>query len=332
MLTYKLAFNFYTRCALTFALLSASAMAQGEPEKDLVRQLDDAVIKYGFSGQTADLDTVNSLLARGARPDTKILWHATYYKRPDLVDRLLEFPIDVNQVIPESRETVLITALRYGENPKISADELHVVESLLKAGANPNVIAHAGTTTPLMAALEGQRYPQPDLIKMLLRYGADPKLTTPKGGSPLMGRGASSIEVIKLLTAAGTDPYGVSKAALTPLHFVCERAFQLAGHPDPQAAERIALLHKKGTSIDALSPQQETLPIGTPLVENSRSHNPDCIKALMDAGASKDAPAFTPEYVGLLPELKGQTVRERVLESAKRSPILYPEDVLKLFE
>ncbi len=332
MLSYKLVFNFCTTSALTLTLFSASVMAQDETVKDLIRQLDAAVIKYGFYNQASDFDTVNSLLARGARPDIKNLSHAAYYKRPDLVDRLLEFPIDVNQVAPETRETVLITALKYGENPQVSADELQVVESLLKAGANPNVIVHSGTTTPLMAALEGQRYPQPDLIRMLLHYGADPKLTTPKGGSPLMGRGASSIEVIKLLTAAGTDPYGVSKAALTPLHFVCERAFQLAGHPDPQAAERIALLHKKGTSIDALSPQQETLPIGTPLWENSRSHNPDCIKALMDAGASKDAPAFTPEYVAILPELKGQTVRERVLKSAKRSPILYPEAVLKLFE
>lgn len=332
MFIYKLAFNFCRASALTFTLLSGSAMAQTESGKDLVRQLDNAVMEYAYSKDAADLAIVNSLLASGARPDTKILWHATYYQRPDLVDRLLEFPIDVNRTLDTSGETVLLTALRHGKDPQVSQDESKIVESLLKAGANPNVIANAGTTTPLKAALDGQRFPQPELVKMLLHYGADPKLLNPQGFSPLMGKGATNIEVIKLLIAAGTDPYGVSKVASTPLHYVCTRSFELNDQPDPQAAERIALLHKKGTSIDALPPQEKPWPIGTPLAENSMSRNPDCIKALMDAGASKDAPACTPEYVAKFPELKGQTVREHVIKSAKSSPILYSEAVLKLFE
>lgn len=332
MFTYKLAFNFCRASALTFALLSGSAIAQTESGKDLVRQLDDAVMEYAYSKDAADLAIVNSLIASGARPDIKILWHATYYQRPDLVDRLLEFPIDVNQTFETSGETVLLTALKHGKDPQVSKDELHIVESLLKAGANPNVFAQGGTTTPLKAALEAQPFPQPILVKMLLRYGADPKLSSPQGFSPLMGKGATNIEVIKLLIAAGTDPYGVSRVASTPLHYVCTRSFELRDQPDPQAAERIALLHKKGTSIDALSPQQRPWPIGTPLAESAMSHNPDCIKALLDAGASKDAPAFTPEYALKDPEVKGRTVREHVLKSAETHPTLYSDAVVELFK
>ncbi|TDV44493.1 hypothetical protein EC919_114165 [Pseudomonas graminis] len=44
MLTYKLAFNFCTACALPLALLSGSAMTQTESGTDLVRQLDNAVM------------------------------------------------------------------------------------------------------------------------------------------------------------------------------------------------------------------------------------------------------------------------------------------------
>lgn len=72
MFIYKLAFNFCRASALTFTLLSGSAMAQTESGKDLVRQLDNAVMEYAYSKDAADLAIVNSLLASGARPDTKI--------------------------------------------------------------------------------------------------------------------------------------------------------------------------------------------------------------------------------------------------------------------
>jgi hypothetical protein len=68
------------------------------------------------------------------------------------------------------------------------------------------------------------------------------------------------------------------------------------------------------------------------LLESAIHHNPDCTKALMAAGADKDALAFPPEYVAEDPSAKGQTVRQNVLKSAKDVPDLYSDAVVKLFQ
>ncbi|WP_123585302.1 ankyrin repeat domain-containing protein [Pseudomonas brassicacearum] len=333
MLPFKPVFSrCRTVCALTLVLLGGSTIAQAAPREDLTQKLDEAVMAYAYSKEGKDLNTVNTLLKKGAKPNIQVLWHAAYYKRPDLVDRLLEFPVDVNEAISENGETVLLSVLGNVDTPQASGDDLLILQSLLKAGANTNVIAQGGTKTPLIAAVNSEKSTQPELVKLLLQFGADAKLVTPQGFSPLMNGGASSLEVIKLLIAAGTDPYGVSKVGSTPLHFVCKRAYALNDQPDPQAAQRIALLHKAGTSVDALQPQQQPWPVGTPLLENAISHNPDCIKALLAAGANQDAPAFPAEYVAEEPSVKGQTVRQHVLESAKDVPQLYSDAIVKLFE
>ncbi|QJI41761.1 hypothetical protein HKK52_12820 [Pseudomonas sp. ADAK2] len=331
MLQLTPVFNrFRTACIVTSVLVCGPSLVQAQ-SADVSKQLDNAVLQYAYSKEQKDLDAVNRLLKSGAKPDIQILWHAAYYKSPDLVDRFLEFPIDVNQPISDNGETVLLSMLGHMGDSEELKDATHIVQSLLKAGADTNVIAQGGTNTPLIAAAKLENSSAPELIKLLLQFGADAKRVTPQGFSPLM-KSASDLEVIKVLIAAGTDPYGVTKVGSTALHFVCERAYNLSDQPDPQAAQRIALLHKAGTSIDAFQPQQQAWPVGTPLLESAIHHNPDCTKALMAAGADKDALAFPPEYVAEDPSAKGQTVRQNVLKSAKDVPDLYSDAVVKLFK
>lgn len=321
----------WAACVVAGVCLSGTSVAQAQPA-DVYKQLDTAVLQYAYSKEQKDLDAVNKLLKGGAKPDALILWHAAYYRSPVLVDRLLEFPVDVNQPISDNGETMLLSVLGHMGDPEDLKDSLHVVQSLLKAGADTNVIAQGGTNTPLIAATGIENSSSVEVTKLLLQAGADAKMVTPQGFSPLIGKGANNLEVIKLLIAAGTDPYGISKVGSTPLHFVCERAYALNDQPDPQAAQRIALLHKAGTSIDEFAPQQRAWAVGTPLLESAIRQNPDCTKALLAAGADKDAPAFPPEYVAEDPSVKGQTVRQNVLKSAKDVPDLYSGGILKLFE
>ncbi|WP_426203940.1 ankyrin repeat domain-containing protein [Pseudomonas sp. TWP3-1] len=306
-------------------------VAQAQPV-DAYQKLDTAVLQYAYSKEQKDLDSVNKLLASGAKPDALILWHAAYYRSPVLVDRLLEFPIDVNQPISDNGETILLSVLGHMGDTEDMKDSMPIVQSLIKAGADINVIAQGGTNTPLIAAVGIENSSSVEVTRLLLQAGADARMLTPQGFSPLIGKGANNLELIKLLIAAGTDPYGVSKVGSTPLHYVCERAYALNDQPDPQAAQRIALLHKAGTSVDAFAPQQQAWPVGTPLLESAIRRNPDCTEALLAAGANKDAPAYPPEYVAQDPDAKGQTVRQNILKSVKDVPDLYSESIIKLFQ
>ncbi|WP_339495938.1 ankyrin repeat domain-containing protein [Pseudomonas sp. RA_105y_Pfl2_P56] len=332
MLSMSCTFNrLWAACVVAGVCFSGTSVAQAQPA-DLYKQLDAAVLQYAYSKEQKDLDAVNKLLKGGAKPDALILWHAAYYRSPVLVDRLLEFPVDVNQPISDNGETILLSILGHMGDPEDMKDSMPIVRSLIKAGADTNVIAQGGTNTPLIAAVGIENPSSVEVTKLLLQAGADPRMLTPQGFSPLIGKGANNLELIKLLIAAGTDPYGVSKVGSTPLHYVCVRAYALNDQPDPQAAQRIALLHKAGTSVDAFAPQQQAWPVGTPLLESAIRSNPDCTNALLAAGADKDAPAFPPEYVAQDPSVKGQTVRQNILKSVKNVPDLYSESIIKLFQ
>ncbi|WP_175821464.1 ankyrin repeat domain-containing protein [Burkholderia sp. BCC0419] len=92
------------------------------------------------------------------------------------------------------------------------------------------------------------------------------------------------------------------------------------------------MLLKPGASIDAAYPQKRSQPVMTPLGEAASSDNPDCVKALLDAGAKKTALAFSESYVAADPSVKGKTVQQYVLSAAKKYPSLYSPEIVKLFE
>ena len=299
---------------------------------DLSQALYNAVGDYGYYKTPETLATVKQVLAQGAKPDTQTLVAAVYSKAPDALDLLIPKVDAIDAPIASNGETLLMFALNRIDETASDAD-IQMIKRLIKAGADVNVIARGRTASPLQLAATGgsKDAPQPVLVKLLLASGADAKLLLGNGFTPLTGRGAGNLEVIKLLIAAGTDPYHVTTPGSTALHFVCERPYELNDAPDPQAAQRIALLHKPGT-LDAFYPQKGVMSVGTALLEAARSHNPDCVKALIAAGASLKAPAFSPTYMEQYPDTRQQTVREYVLSSAKESPILYSAEVTKLFK
>jgi ankyrin repeat protein len=120
-----------------------------------------------------------------------------------------------------------------------------LVTALLEHGANPNArilkgsrkspssasdrpkIGLAGATPLLLAAGTGDM----EVMKALLAKGADPKLTTNDGTTPLMAASgvglsenrsrdgeARALEAVKLLIQLGADPNVSNKWGTTPLH------------------------------------------------------------------------------------------------------------------
>ncbi len=319
--------------AAAFAIMPLASNAAKEGG---AKALQDAVGEYAYEKTPEKLSAIKKLLDKGMEPDIQTVFIASYYKAPEALDLLLaKAPHLVNEPLQGNGETLLLSALNNLREPTVSSTEERVIDSLIKAGANVNVIAQGGTQTPLIAAASGgsAAFPHPDLVQKLLRAGADPKLTTPNGFTALTDRGATNLEVIKLLIAAGADPFVVTDVGSTPLHFVCTRtAYQMSNKPDPQAGQRIALLLKPGASIDAVYPQKTPHPVKTPLGEAATSDNPDCVQALLDAGAKKTAPAFSQSYIAVDPSVKGRTVQQSVLSSAKKYPSLYSPEIVKLFE
>ncbi|WP_445658287.1 ankyrin repeat domain-containing protein [Achromobacter sp. NCFB-sbj8-Ac1-l] len=317
--------------AAAMALLPSVSFGQSE---DLSQQLYNAIGNYPYDKTSKSMADIKDLLKHGANPTGRPLSLALSEKLPDIVDLLLKQPVDVNAPIQANGETVLLATLNHIDSPVASAKDVRMVNSLIKAGANVNVIAQGRSVSPLILAAQGgnTQHPQPALVKLLLASGADAKQLVGNGFSSLTGKGASSLEVIQLLIAAGADSYVITDVGSTPLHFVCSRAFDMKGKPDPEAGKRIALLLKPGTSIDATHVQKTPHPVETPLGEAAMSDNPDCVKALIAAGAEKTAPAYSPSYIAVRPSVQGVTVQQSVLSSAKKYPDLYSPSIVKLFE
>ena len=88
-------------------------------------------------------------------------------------------------------------------------------ETLLKAGADPNVREGKPGDTPLMYASE---HGQKEIVRLLLAADVDPNIGNNSEVTPLMyasGRGHK--EIVIMLLQAGADPNRMSKYEHTPL-------------------------------------------------------------------------------------------------------------------
>ncbi|HSC81786.1 MAG TPA: hypothetical protein VLC08_15615 [Chitinolyticbacter sp.] len=150
------------------------------------------------------------------------------------------------------------------------------------------------------------------------------------GFTVLTGPAATDLKTLELLLAKGANPYARTWVGSTPLHFVCGDVISETKKTDPDAAKRIALLLKAGTSIDAHYPQKQPHPVATPLGEALISKNPDCVRALLAAGAKPDALMYPESFAKADPSVKGKTVRQQARQGLKENPNLYSKAVVDL--
>ncbi|MBR8321236.1 ankyrin repeat domain-containing protein [Burkholderia cenocepacia] len=317
------------------ALSSASYALEGKEWKLMVAMGD-----YAADKTPRNLARVSALLKQGARPYDKTakqryampdaeltpMGLAVVSQVPDVVALFIASGVAINMPMSPKGWTLLTYAISNATLGELKPDQLETIRLLIGAGANVNAIAPSGEPPLAMAA--NAYTPSPELVRMLLKSGADARATDPNGYTVLTGRAASDLDILKLLVGAGADPYAHAKTGQTPLSFVCERRYELDGQPDPTAAERIAILHEPGTPIEPRLGEQRVRWGETPLLRAAIVHNPDCVKALFDAGADPDAPAL----IGAGKDDATGSVREAVARGAKATPDVYDRRAVALIE
>jgi|SRR3990167_1207819 len=117
----------------------------------------------------------------------------------------------------QSGRAELDTVDHYGNTPLYWASSnghLEVVKYLLRAGADPNITNNTGRTPLSWASYQGYL----KIVKELLHAGADPDIARANGGTPLWWASYHGrLEVVKVLLRAGADPNIANRGGRTPL-------------------------------------------------------------------------------------------------------------------
>ena len=151
--------------------------------------------------------------------------------------------------------TPLHLAVRYNKNPA-------VIETLLKAGADPNVPHKWGSTSLHMAVWKIR---DAVVIEALLKAGADPNVPNELKETPLHSAARfSNPAVVEALLAAGADPMAWNQKGKTPLQVARRRNRKvlrnaLARLTESQKAARQTRVHRKtpvpGRATSTLPPR-----------------------------------------------------------------------------
>jgi ankyrin repeat protein len=165
--------------------------------------LDGALLSRA---QIGDLELMNDLIARGARPSLghngqTLLMHAAESGVPDVVSRVLNLQVDVSET-DEDQATALhsvASPTNYGDVPSVHADRGAVVALLVEAGAKVDARDKYGNT-PLMANWLGYE----DVTAALMKAGASVNARDDSGATALSG--APTPAIASLLLKGGADP------------------------------------------------------------------------------------------------------------------------------
>jgi ankyrin repeat protein len=124
-------------------------------------------------------------------------------------------------------------------------EQKSIVERLIDNGADVNVASGEEETTPLSILLGSAKNDPVDMVKYLLRKGADPN----KGESALISAALfGHWESFKELLKAGADPKATDDEGYTALHYV-------AREDDPELA---LMLLDKGADLNARNAKGKT--------------------------------------------------------------------------
>lgn len=191
------------------------------------------------------------------------------------VKTLLDKNLPVNQTDGAGRTALIYaTHFNYAQNP----NKLEVVETLLKAGANVNLITPdfcgGGGTSALMSAAANSNLV---LVKLLLNNKADVNLMCDDGQTALRtaiqfqsyDANPGRYEIIKTLIDAGADVNAADKDGQTNLMFVVNTS----------TPETVEMLLKNGARINARDKKGETV------LMKATSYKTEIVDVLLEHGA-----------------------------------------------
>ncbi|GFR25873.1 uncharacterized protein TNCT_13161 [Trichonephila clavata] len=151
-------------------LISYGADVNAKSSEDEKTSLHYAVL-------TGNLEIVQILICNGARVSFPLertkpppLYYAVLRGHVEILEFLLDSGADINAV-----STVVGSALHLALTEKIN-NQLEIVHTLLRRGANPNAITLDDNKPvlkpPIGEYLQSCEHPRLDIVKLLLRYGA----------------------------------------------------------------------------------------------------------------------------------------------------------------
>jgi ankyrin repeat protein len=225
-------------------MLSAGVLSAAEPDLRLVQAAADK-----------DRDTVRALLAKkidvnAARADgaTALLW-AAHWDDVEMADQLLRAGARVNaaddygvtalaRACENASESMVGRLLAAGANPNAAqksgltplmiaarTGHVQVVNALVAKGANVNATTEEANATALMWSLA---LGHSAISTTLIEHGADVKISTTKGFTPLMFAARNGdIDVARLLVAKGAGVNDLASDGTHVLPFAI-----LSGQPD----------------------------------------------------------------------------------------------------
>ena len=164
--------------------------------------LDKKLFNSSFDG---DIEWVIAALALGGRVKMRNSGGATpliaaaQNGHTDICGLLLAHGSNVNEMIPDTKQTALHFAANQGQNAS--------VEALLSWGAEVNPQNHAGFTPLHFACHEGQL----PCVLTLLKAGASLTLENYQGGLPIhIAAQGNRVEIVRILLEHGSSPDMVS--------------------------------------------------------------------------------------------------------------------------
>ncbi len=247
------------------------AAAEGHP--DVTRLLIEhgadvkAASKSGFTALVFasvknDDKSVRALLAAGADPNyavpdgTKVLLVAAAYKSSNAAEALVDGGADPN-VADRAGNTPLHTAAQFGA--------LDLVNKLIAKKANPNALTAktptggrgagggggafrppAGEQTPLLLAARAN---QPEVMRALVKAGADPTIKAQDGTTLLMAAaGSGHLEPVEYAYELDKRVDAKTDSGTTAMHSAVTGTGAV---PQPEICKVVQFLADKGVPLDA---------------------------------------------------------------------------------
>lgn len=229
-------------------LLFIAGCASIKTVSDKVRLMNATTTNSETGKRCLDEVAVRSLIENGVNVntllpnDSTILQRAVLENKPDFVKFLLDKGANAN-----AKQAQGFTALHETASQQINdtaqqqANTVKIAEMLLKHGAKPNL--GPDPTPPLIQVCMSKNF---ELIKMLVKYGADVNIRDSYSRTPLM-YSAHNFEITEFLISKGADVNAQDCYGNT--------AFMYSGNEENpiETIKIMKLLIEKGANVNAVS-------------------------------------------------------------------------------